>query len=283
MSAAPGGPPSGPPLAAPPVPRPTPELELESLFRLDGKRALLVGGYGGIGEVTTRLLAVHGAEVAVAGRSLEKAEALASELESDGTRAVGARVDLGDRESVEELVRRSVDALGGLDVLVNLAAVDLEAKAEDFGEDEWRAVLDINLSGAFWLSQAVGRVMIESGSGGRIIHFSSTRSVAGGRRGFAAYAASKGGLNTLVKQLATEWGKHGITVNAVGPGFVPTELVEHAVADDRFTTMMLNRIPFGRFGTPAEMAGAVLFLAAPAGGFVTGQILFVDGGVTASS
>lgn len=268
---------------APPVPAPTPQFELDTLFRLDGKRALLVGGYGGIGEVTTRLLALHGAYVAIAGRSLAKAEALAAELDAGDGRAMGARVDLADRASVESLVDQVVDGLGGLDILVNLAGIDLEAKAEEFEEDDWRNVLDINLSGAFWLSQAAARVMIERGAGGRIVHFSSTRSVAGGRRGFAAYAASKGGLNTLVKQLATEWGKYGITVNAIGPGFVPTELVQHAVQDDRFTAMMLNRIPFGRFGTPTEMAGAVLFFASPVAGFVTGQILFVDGGVTASS
>jgi NAD(P)-dependent dehydrogenase (short-subunit alcohol dehydrogenase family) len=257
--------------------------EFSSLFDLQGKAALIVGGYGGIGQVTSQLFAANGAAVAVAGRSLDNAQGLAAQLTAAGGRALGVRVDVASRASVQELVRTVVDQFHGLDILVNLASIDKEAKAEEFPEDEWQRVLDINLSGAFWLSQAAGRTMIEAGQGGRIIHFSSTRSVAGGRRGFAAYGASKAGLNLVIKQLATEWGRHQITVNGIAPGFVPTELVRHSAEDQKFTAMLLNRIPFGRFGKPVEMASAALFLASPAASFITGQILFVDGGVTASS
>jgi NAD(P)-dependent dehydrogenase (short-subunit alcohol dehydrogenase family) len=255
----------------------------DSFFRLDGKTVLVVGGYGGIGELTSKLLAHHGAAVAIGGRSLEKAEALAGQITGRGGKAVGVEIDLAYRRGIRSSVDSAVDRLGTLDTVVNLAAIEIENKAEELAEDDWSKVIDVDLSGAFWLSQAAARRMIERGSGGRIVHFSSTRSVAGGRRGFAAYAAAKGGLNNLIRQLATEWGQYGITVNGVAPGFVPTDLTQEKAMNPGFRQFMIGRIPLGRFGTPWELAGAVLYLASSPASFVTGQILFVDGGVTASS
>lgn len=254
-----------------------------AIFRLDGKRVLVVGGYGGIGQVVSRLFVEHGARLAIAGRSLEKAERAASELTADGFEAIPAEVDLADAASSRALVASVAGHLGGLDVLVNLGGIDLEAPAVEFTQDAWSRVMRTNLDGAFWLSQAVGRVMIDAGQGGRIVHFSSTRGAFAGRRGFVAYGASKAGLNLVIKQLATEWGPHAITVNGIAPGFVPTGLVQQAAGENQFTTMLLRRIPLGRFGEPPEMAGVALFLASSAASFITGQIIYVDGGVTASS
>lgn len=251
-----------------------------NLFRLDSKRALVVGGYGGIGRTISELLVNAGARVAVAGRSAEKAEQAAGEI-GDGAAAVA--IDVTDHDAVNAGVQRAAEALGGLDILVNAAGVEMHGPAQDVAPEVWRQALDTNLSGAFWLSQAVGRILIEAGDGGTLCHLTSTRGFVGGRRGFAAYGPSKAGVNLLVKQLATEWGQYGITVNGIAPGFVPTPMMAQAQADAPFMQMMRGRIPLGRFSTPQEIASVALFLVSPAASFISGAIVFVDGGVMASS
>jgi NAD(P)-dependent dehydrogenase (short-subunit alcohol dehydrogenase family) len=256
------------------------EGDSAALFRLDGARALVTGGYGGIGRVVSELFADAGATVAIAGRSAEKAAAAAAEI---GRGAIGARLDVTDRAGAQDGVRAIAARLGGLDVLVNTAGIERHGPAEAVTPEVWNETLETNLSGAFWLAQAAGALMIEAGTGGRVILFSSTRGMAGGRRGFSPYGASKAGVNLLVKQLATEWGRHGITVNGIAPGFVPTPMMEQAAADAQFMQMMRGRIPLGRFSTPLYVAGGALSPAAPAASFVNGEVILVDGGVMASS
>jgi gluconate 5-dehydrogenase len=166
-------------------------------------------------------------------------------------------------------------------VLVNLPGMNVEAPAEDFPLDQWRKVMELNVTGTFLPCQAVGRVMIAQKSGS-IINVSSVRGQLAIRRGYAAYTPSKAAVNNLTRQLATEWAKHNVRVNAIAPTFIETPLVAHMLADQNFRRGLTERIPLGRVGVPGDVVGATIFFASPASSFVTGHILLVDGGVTAT-
>ena len=179
------------------------------------------------------------------------------------------------------MVEQTVREYGRLDILVNCVGTHIEKPAEELTAEDWDQVHDTNLRGAFLLSQAAGRQMITQ-KRGKQIHISSVRSLLGIRRGFAAYTSSKAGMNLLVKQLATEWAQYGINVNGIAPTFVRNELVRHYLEDESFYNALVSRIPLTRVGEPLDIVGATVFFATPAADFITGQILFIDGGVTAT-
>lgn len=252
-----------------------------NLYNLDGRVALVAGGAGGIGSAICESLAAFGAMVAICGRTGTRARALAAEIEAAGGRAWGAELDLQDIERVRQFAPQVAERFGRLDILVNCVGTHKEAPAEEYTEEDWDRIFDVNLKAAFFLSQAVARVQIPQG-GGKHIHISSVRSLLGIRRGYISYCSSKGGMNLMIKQLATEWAKYHITVNAIAPTFTRTELVKDYLEDPDFYNPLVARIPLGRICEPRDLAALATYLAAPASDFITGQIIFADGGVTAT-
>ncbi|MGQ9456743.1 MAG: SDR family NAD(P)-dependent oxidoreductase [Anaerolineae bacterium] len=251
------------------------------LYNLEGKVALVAGGAGGIGTAISEGLAAFGATVLVAGRTQAKAEKVAADIVAAGGRAEGLYLDATDIPSTRQIVADLGQRYGNIHILVNCVGGHKEAPAEEYTEEDWDRVVDLNLKAAFFLSQAVARVQIPNG-GGKHIHISSVRSLLGIRRGYIAYCASKGGLNLMVKQLATEWAKYGITVNGIAPTFTRTELVKAYLEDPDFYNPLVARIPLGRICEPVDLAALAIYLAAPASDFINGQIIFADGGLTAT-
>jgi gluconate 5-dehydrogenase len=257
--------------------------QVQNVFRLDGRVALVTGGYGGIGEAVSRALAEAGARVAVTGHNAEKASACVEALRRQGFEAYATAFDSLSVPETRRMVDEVARHFGRLDVLVNCVGLNREEKAEEVTEEMFDRVLDVNLRSAMFQAQAAARHMIRQGTGGRQVHIGSVRTLLGLRgRGYAAYCASKGGLAILCKQLAAEWAPYRVTVNVVAPTFVRTEQVAHMLADQQFYDSLLARIPLGRIAEPDDVAHAVLFLASPASAFVTGQTLYLDGGITAT-
>lgn len=255
-----------------------------TFFRLDGKTALVTGGYGGIGAAVARGLVSAGARVAVAGRDPQKAEACAQTLRDAGGEAYAAPFDALSVEDTRRMVDEVAAHFGAVDILVNtIGGNQCEEKAEDVTEAGFEQVMRLNLTSAMFQSQACARHMIGRGKGGKHVHIGSVRSLLGLRgRGFSAYCAAKGGLSILCKQLAAEWAPHQLTVNAISPTFVRTPQGARFLADPAFYRSVVDRIPLGRLGETDDVVGAVLFFASPASNFVTGQTLYLDGGVTAT-
>ena len=254
----------------------------DKLFDMHNKVVFAAGGAGAIGSEMAHALAGFGAKVAIADMSLEACERSAAELAASGVETMGVALNVLDEASVAAAVSAVESRLGAVDVLINTVGTHIEQPAQDMTLKAWDTVVDVNLRGAFILSQAVARAMIASKHSGSLIHVTSVRSGLGIRRGYAAYCASKGGLAILIKQLATEWAAFGIRVNGIAPTFTRTPLVDDYMNDPAFYGALVNRIPMGRVCETSDLAGIAIFLASDASGFITGQNIFVDGGVTAS-
>ncbi len=255
-------------------------MNLETMFDLEGKTALVVGGYGGIGGAIAEGLAACGARVAIAGRDREKAVAFAGELPSTGN--LGLAMDGTDVADINRGVVEAADRLGGIDILVNCVGVNIEQMMLDVTEDAFDAVYVANLKSAMFIGQAAARRQIDSGRGGRQIHLLSVSAHRGFfGKGYSAYCSTKGGMIMLLRQHALELAPHDIQVNGVAPTYVVTDMIRNKLEDPELKRELTGSIPMGRMPSPEDVAGTAVFLASPAAGFVTGQVIYVDGGVSA--
>jgi gluconate 5-dehydrogenase len=251
------------------------------LFDLCGRAIVVTGGATGIGLQMATGLAEMGADLVLCGRDGERCEAVAADLEGLGVRAVGLRCDVSDPDEVNGMVERAVEQLGRLDVLVNNSGTTWGAPAEDHPLAGWQKVLQVNLTGAFLCAQAAARVMLAQG-GGKIVNVASVAGLRGASpeiRQAVGYAASKGGLLAMTRDLACAWGGRGINVNAIAPGWFPAAISDHVLTEK--ADRIVAGVPLGRLGGAHDLKGAVVFLSSRASDYVTGQVVVVDGGRTA--
>jgi NAD(P)-dependent dehydrogenase (short-subunit alcohol dehydrogenase family) len=256
---------------------------LLSLFNLTGQVAVVTGGSRGLGRGIALALAAAGADVAPVSRTLSDLEVVAEEIHSLGCRALPVAADVTDEASVQAMVRRVVDDMGHVDILINSAGIVSLKPTLEFPVEEWQRIIDVNLRGTFICCKEVARAML-SADGPRtrkIVNMSSVRGLQG-RANDPAYPASKGAINLLTKSLAIEWAQKGINVNAIAPTFIRTDLNAHMLDDDATREWVLSRIPMGRVGQIWDLFGTVIFLTSRASDFITGQTLYVDGGWTAA-
>jgi NAD(P)-dependent dehydrogenase (short-subunit alcohol dehydrogenase family) len=245
-------------------------------FRLDGKVAVVTGASSGLGVAFAQALAEAGADVALGARRVDRLQETKALVEATGRRAITVATDVSKPEDCTALVEAAVAELGGVDVLVNNAGVGTAVPATRETPEQFRDVIDINLNGAYWMAQACGRVMKPGSS---IINISSVLGITTAGLPQAAYAASKAGLNGLTRDLAQQWtGRKGIRVNSIAPGFFASEMTDQYPPE--YLEMMKLRILSGRTGDPKELAATVVFLAGDGAGYITGQTLPVDGGLT---
>ncbi|QDT69189.1 Gluconate 5-dehydrogenase [Planctomycetes bacterium MalM25] len=247
-------------------------------FDLSGKVALVTGASRGLGQEFGRALAEAGADLVITSRNADDLTDFRKEIESLGRQAVPFALDVRDHDSIQRMSEEAHAAYDHLDILVNNAGCNVRKPALDIDWDDWNKVLDTNLRGTFFVSQAIGRHMVARGSG-RVINIGSVTSVAG-YAGLGPYCASRGGVKQLTMSLADDWGPHGVTVNCLAPGWFKTEQNKVLYESQEWVDYLVDRIPLRRPGQPGDLRGAVVFLASEASRYITGQTLLVDGGIS---
>lgn len=255
-------------------------MKSENLFDIGGKVALVTGSTGGLGTLFAKGLAENGCTVILNSRSKEKANLQLEEFKKLGYKVHAYAFDVTNSHEIDKTMQLIRKEVGTIDILVNNAGINLRAPLEDFNDDDWDKVLGINLTGAYKVSKAVARGMIEKGAG-KIINIGSMQSELG-RSTIAPYAASKGGLKMLTKGMATDWAKYNIQINGIGPGYFKTEMTKALWENPDFDKWLCNRTPSNRWGNAEELLGALLFLSSKASSYVNGQMIYVDGGLLAT-
>jgi gluconate 5-dehydrogenase len=250
----------------------------EGLFDLTGRVAIVTGTSQGLGQVFARALAKAGADLVLTSRNRERLAAFKAEVQALGRKAVALELDVRELSSISQMVAAAEAAFGHVDTLVNNAGCNRRKPALEVTWDDWNVVLDTNLRGSFFVAQAVARLMLARGYG-RIINIGSVTSVAG-YAGLGPYGASRGGIRQLTMSLADDWGRYGITVNCLAPGWFRTEQNKVLYEDQEWVEYLSDRIPVKRPGAPRDLDAAVVFLAAESSRYVTGQTLLVDGGIS---
>ncbi|CAM3892779.1 SDR family NAD(P)-dependent oxidoreductase [Mesobacillus zeae] len=248
-------------------------------FRLDGKTAIVTGAGRGIGRALAIGLAEAGADVALISRTEKDLEETAGIIEDHGRKAMVVPADVTKRGHIQHAVEHIARECGSIDILINNAGMNIRSKALDVTDDEWQAILDTNLKSAFMMSQEAGKEMKKDGRGGRIINIASVAGHVALRTG-VVYAATKAAMIQMTKVLAMEWGQYGINVNSIGPWYFKTPLTEKLLEDEDYVRDILAVTPLNRIGELPELVGPAVFLSSDAGSYITGQTLFVDGGMT---